>query len=126
MTLHDDQKKMLADLLQPGRRQSDKGAQLHANNIRETLTQSLRDSYPMAHMLLGEDYFRQSAHAYIALSPPVSGDLNLYGDSFADFLKHLPGMVDYLYVPDIAAMEWLAHEAALQPLLKADAGAPPR
>ncbi len=75
------------------------------------LTEALRDVYPVLDRLLGPDCFTGAARAYIAGHPSASGDLHDYGAAFAEFLGHLGPARGYAYLPDVARLEWLAHEA---------------
>ena len=88
---------------------------VYRNNVQLILRDVLRGVYPVTTLLLGDEYMNQSASAFIRQSPPQSGDMNGYGSGFADFLDRLPGLKDYLYVPDVARLEWLAHESYLSP-----------
>lgn len=84
---------------------------IYRNAIIGNLINALKDSYPVVFDLLGEAYFRQAAKVYIKQYPSQSGDLNQYGEYFADFLQTLPDIQNFNYVVDIARLEWLMLQA---------------
>jgi Putative DNA-binding domain len=72
---------------------------------------ALRDTYPVVHRLVGEGYFSQSAHAYLRAHPSRCGDIHEFGANFASFLAALDSIEEVPYLPDVARLEWLAHQA---------------
>jgi hypothetical protein len=75
------------------------------------LGQALRDTYPVTYRLVGEDYFSQVARAYLRAHPSRSGDIHAFGTEFDAFLA-AQDAVEYLpYLPGVARLEWLAHQA---------------
>ncbi|HWR77112.1 MAG TPA: DNA-binding domain-containing protein [Thiobacillus sp.] len=72
---------------------------------------ALRDTYPVVSRLVGEDYFRQTAHAYLRAHPSRCGDIHEFGANFAPFIAALNSVVEVPYLPDVARLEWLAHQA---------------
>ena len=75
------------------------------------LCNALRDTYPVVNRLVGEAFFGQAAHAYLRAHPSRCGDLHEYGADFATFLAALDSLGDLPYLPDVARLEWLAHQA---------------
>lgn len=75
------------------------------------LCNALRDTYPVVNRLVGEDFFGQAARAYLRAHPSRCGDLHEYGAHFATFLAALDSLGDLPYLPDVARLEWLAHQA---------------
>lgn len=75
------------------------------------LGHALRDTYPVVNRLVGEDFFGQVARAYLRAHPSRSGDLHEYGAEFASFLAAQDWGGDLPYLPDVARLEWLAHQA---------------
>ncbi len=75
------------------------------------LGQALRDTYPVVNRLVGEGFFGQVARAYLRAHPSRSGDLHEYGAEFASFLAVQDWGVDLPYLPDVARLEWLTHQA---------------
>lgn len=72
---------------------------------------ALRDTYPVVDRLVGEGFFTHAARGFIAAHPSKSGDIHDYGTAFADYLAGLQQASGLSYLPDVARLEWLAHEA---------------
>ena len=75
------------------------------------LGQALRDTYPVTYRLVGENYFDQVARAYLRAHPSRSGDIHAFGAEFDSFLADQTAVGDVPYLPDVAHLEWLAHQA---------------
>ena len=75
------------------------------------LCNALRDTYPVVNRLVGEGFFGQVARAYLRAQPSCCSDLHEYGAHFATFLAALDSLGDLPYLPDVARLEWLAHQA---------------
>ncbi|HSN22454.1 MAG TPA: DNA-binding domain-containing protein [Usitatibacter sp.] len=73
---------------------------------------ALAATYPVVRRLVGEAFFRAAAGRYAAAHPSRSGDLNLYGDAFAEFLAGDAPARALPYLPDVARLEWAIHESA--------------
>lgn len=87
-------------------------------------TGALRASFPAVLALVGDDFFEQTARGYRHAHPSSSGNLQLFGAAFANYLASLPALADYAYVPDVAHLEWqrqLAALAAMSPSAARDA-----
>lgn len=84
-------------------------------------TEALRDVYPVTGRLVGGDCFTNLARAYLREHPSVHADLHRYGAGFPSFLRGIPALSGLPYLPEMARLEWLAHEAfhaAAAPTLK--------
>jgi hypothetical protein len=90
--------------LSPARR-----LQVYRNNVFAGLTEALRALYRVTECLVGEDFFRQTARAYVRSVPSASGDLHDYGATFPEFLAGLPAAAGLPYLPDVARLEWCFH-----------------
>ncbi len=88
---------------------------VYKNNTHMLLRDLLRETFPVTTILLGEKFMDFAAHEFIKAAPPESGDMNAYGADFPDFLDHFPNVSQFPYVPDVARLEWLAHEAYMSP-----------
>lgn len=86
---------------------------IYANNARVNFVESLRTSFPAVLRLVGDAYFRQSALQFRELHPSKSGDLQLTGLGFADFLAHIHGNDEFGYLADVARLEWSCQEALI-------------
>lgn len=83
---------------------------VYRNGYLKTCTDSLKASYPVVCAMVGEDYFRGLARAYVEENPPTTGTLVGYGSDFAAFLRARPDAQDLPYLADSAAIDaaWLA------------------
>ena len=78
-------------------------------------------------------FFNAAVDAYVRACPSTSGDLNVYGDAFGEFLAGYPPAADLPYLPDVARLEWAVDEAGRaadrdgspEGVLAALAGVPP-
>lgn len=84
---------------------------IYRNNVLENLTGALEAVYPVVRRLVGEAFFHHAARQYACLHPSASGDIHCFGGSLADFLVSFPGASELVYLPDVARLEWLLHEA---------------
>jgi Putative DNA-binding domain len=85
---------------------------IHRNNLRISLTDALRDSFPVVCRLVDERFFAYAAHEFLTASPPRRACLADYGAEFADFLAAFPPCRELTYLPDVARLEWLMNVAA--------------
>ncbi len=74
---------------------------------------ALRIAYPAVLALVGEDCFDQTARGYRAAHPSRSGNLQVFGARFAEYLEALPDLRPLAYLPDVARLEWLRQTSAL-------------
>jgi hypothetical protein len=72
-----------------------------------TLSGALLATYPVVARIVGEPFFREAARSFVLSHPSCSGDLNEYGEDFADFLADYPHARELRYLPDVARLEWL-------------------
>lgn len=72
---------------------------------------ALAASYPVVKRLVGAPFFDAAVDAFVALHPPTSGDLNVYGDAFGAFLGAYPPAANLPYLADVAGLEWAQDEA---------------
>lgn len=94
----------------------EKNMRIYRNNVRLLLRDMLKDTFPVTARLVGDAFFDTVSRDYMQAFPPADGDMTDYGADFPAFLKRLPGLQNYLYVPDMARLEWAAHAAYLSPL----------
>lgn len=88
---------------------------IHRNNIFSCLTETLQNTYPLIHTLLGGDFFQMTAKEYIRQYPSRSGNLHDYGEYFADFLSEYPPVHHLIYLAEVAEFEWTCHHIYLAP-----------
>ena len=84
---------------------------VYRNNVAASLTDVLAAYFPVVVRLLGDDYFRAVARAYIVNDPPRSPILSRYGAGFSDFLATFEPVQDVPYLADVARLEWLQQRA---------------
>ena len=103
---------------------------LYRGNLAANWDKSLGAAFPVVRQLVGNDFFRAMAREFGRAKPSTSGDLNRFGEGFADFLSTFAPLSGYPYMPDVARLEWLLHRAhyaadstPLDPLSLASMGA---
>ncbi len=85
---------------------------IYRNSCRSTLVAALRLTYPAVGRLVGRDFFDEAAGRFALAQPPASGDLNVYGEAFAEFLAAFPAAGALPYLTDVARFEWALGRAA--------------
>jgi hypothetical protein len=93
---------------------------VHRNNVTVSLIEALEASFPVVSRLVGQDFFRAAAKAFIRRSPPRTPVLLLYGERFGDFLESFEPARSVPYLGDVARLEWARlnafHAADAEPL----------
>jgi uncharacterized protein (UPF0276 family) len=86
---------------------------IYRGNLSSAWRRALASSYPLLRRLLGEAAFDGLARDYGRAHPARDPDLNRYGAGLADFLAaDGPGPA---WLPGLARLEWLVHEAWYAP-----------
>jgi len=83
--------------------------QIYHNNFYISLTDALVAVYPVISRLVGDEFFRYMARAYIQAHPSVSGNLHDFGDQFALFINGFAPASELVYLSDVAKLEWAYH-----------------
>ena len=86
---------------------------IYRHSCNEIQTGTLRAVYPAVLALAGEAFFDQCARSYRGAYPSYCGNLQDFGEYFADHLAGLPAIHALPYLPDVARLEWLRQESAL-------------
>ena len=97
---------------------------VYRNNVAVALIGSLEARYPVVRRLVGDDFFRGMAGAYVAAEKPRSPTLIHYGDGFPDFVAGFPPAGAIPFLADVARLEnaWVeAYHAAEADALGLDA-----
>jgi len=97
---------------------------VYRNNVAVGLIGAIEARYPVARRLVGEEFFRAMARAFIAAEKPLTPVLIHYGDNFPDFVAGFDPAREIAYLPDVARLEnaWVeAYHAAEAPFLTLDA-----
>ncbi|MDQ7016275.1 MAG: DNA-binding domain-containing protein [Gammaproteobacteria bacterium] len=83
---------------------------IYRDSILSSFSRVLASTYPVIETLLGEDFFAAMARHYASLSPSLQPDLGEFGRQFAEFLTEFEPVKEFVYLPDVARLEWLWEE----------------
>lgn len=84
---------------------------VYRNNVRLNRIAALADAFPNVVALVGIDYFRALARAYVMETPATSANLHEDGATLADFIRGFAPAADLPYLADVAVVDWLIHHA---------------
>ncbi len=102
------------------RGRTDRRFAVHRNTVVMSLIEALGARFPAVRRLVGEEFFRAMAHAYVVDRPPRSPLLFQYGDSFPAFIEGFAPAAPLPYLADVARLEHLRgvayHAADATPL----------
>lgn len=87
--------------------------QIHHNNYRETLSDSLLNIFPALEAFVGTVFVKGALSEYCLAHPPEEAALSGYGSGFASFLAEHTASKQLPYVVDIVRLEWALHELQL-------------
>jgi hypothetical protein len=87
------------------------GFAVHRNTIINALINALAAGYPTIEQLVGREWFRGCANAYVRAHLPRSPVLALYGETFPEFLAQFPPAAQLPYLADVAHIERMWSEA---------------
>jgi hypothetical protein len=82
---------------------------IYQNNIFTALTSNLKNKYPLVCRFVDERFFNYACDEYIQQHPSSSGNLDNYGNNFAEFLSSFTPTQNIAYLKDLAHLEWLLH-----------------
>ena len=85
---------------------------IYRNTVSANYRNALGATYRVVAQLVGKPFFNAAVDAYVLACPSTSGDLNVYGDRFGDFLATYPHAKELPYLPDVARLEWAVDEAS--------------
>lgn len=88
----------------------DRCLNIYRNNVFTNLREALRALFPVIDKLVGEEFFNYTADEYIRRYPSPAGDLNQFGAHLPEFLSTFEPAAGLPYLPDVAQLEWLAHQ----------------
>jgi Putative DNA-binding domain len=96
-------------LVSPSGEFSPKRFAVYRNNVVSGLIEALRDAFPVAHRIVGTEFFDAMARVYVAHDPPRSPVLLEYGSRFADFVEDFEPCGTLPYLSDVCRIEraWL-------------------
>ncbi len=84
---------------------------VYRNNVYASLIDVLAGRFPVVARLVGEEFFRAMARAFVEQAPPRSPVLLYYGEGFPDFVAGFEAARSVPYLADMAALEWARHAA---------------
>lgn len=85
--------------------------EVHRNNTFASLMAVLQEAFPTINAVLGEEFFRRMAAAYIRHDPPKENHLLDYGEGLADFIRMSEPLADRPWLGDLAALDWAVNAA---------------
>jgi hypothetical protein len=87
------------------------GLAVYRNTVFANYRNALGATFRVVRELTGTPFFDAAVDAFVLAHPSNGGDLNVYGDGFADFLAGYPYAKYLPYLPDVARLEWALDEA---------------
>ena len=87
------------------RRRSDRRFAVYRNNVASGLVAALATRFPVVKRLVGDDFFRATAHAYATVELPRSPLMLYYGETFPAFIEDFAPAAPIAYLADIARIE---------------------
>jgi hypothetical protein len=87
--------------------------EIYRNNAAVAFRTALECSFPVLRKRVGDDYFRQLVMQYRERFPSHSGDLHWIGRDFSTFLADQLQGSDYVWLADLARLEWYREEASV-------------
>lgn len=88
---------------------------IYRNNRNETLTNTLKNTYPVCLKLVGERFFNAMAKAYILNNASYSPTLDQYGNVYPSFIQTYEPVSALPYLADIAKLEWARMQISIGP-----------
>jgi len=104
-------------------RRADRRFAVYRNNVAVSLVEALGARFPVVKRLVGEEFFRAMAHAFVSREPPLSPLLIHYGETFPAFIEEFDAAKPLPYLSDVARLEFARgrayHAADVEPLPRA-------
>ena len=92
---------------------------IHRHHIASSLARSLGTTFSTVQALVGEEFFRQAALAFVAGELPTQPVLAEYGAGFADFIAAYTPARELPYLADVARLDWALNAAFHSPRVAA-------
>jgi hypothetical protein len=84
---------------------------VYRNNVVAALVGSLETRFPIATRLVGEEFFRAMAAAFVRAAPPRSPVLLGYGDALPGFVERFESAASLPYLADVMRLEIVRSES---------------
>jgi hypothetical protein len=88
---------------------------IYRNSILGGISSGLMGIYPVCTRLVGDTFFTHMVAGYLRQYPSESADMGDYGEFLADYLEAFLVKINQhnalKYLPDVARLEWLWHQA---------------
>lgn len=84
---------------------------VYHNNIIGSVSASLCATFPTIETLVGEDFLKSMARAFVFENPPQSGCLHSYGTGFDNFIRTYTPAASLPYLADVATLELAINSA---------------
>ncbi|KUY80978.1 hypothetical protein WI25_37520 [Burkholderia cepacia] len=84
---------------------------IYRNNVKVNRVAALADAFTNVVMLVGTDYFRALARAYVDAVPATSANLHDDGGALPAFICDFAPARELPYLADVAQADWLLHRA---------------
>ena len=81
------------------------GFAVYRNTVVKGCIDALQANYPAVHALVGSDWLRATAHAFVHEHPPTDGRLMGYGAGFAEFLEGFGPAANLPYLGAVARLD---------------------
>jgi len=101
----------VSTFIKGGKLSCEQRIEIYRRNVSSTLTGALRDLFPVTEKIVGAPFFSRLAEQFVCATPSVSGDLNMFGREWPDFLRSQAGAINLPYLADVATLEWAWHQA---------------
>ena len=87
---------------------------VYRNTVLSGCVDALEANFPSVARLVGAEWFRAAATAYVHVQPPRDGRMLVYGEGFADFLAGFEPARDLAYLAGVARLDrfWIEAHAA--------------
>lgn len=84
---------------------------VYRNNIVVGLIDALASGFPAVQRIVGTQFFRAMAGAFVRIHPPKSPIMMHYGVEFPQFLRRFQPVAHLPYLPDVALIELMQRRA---------------
>ena len=89
---------------------------VYRHHVIHSLGIALAATFPTVQVLVGEDFFRTMARAFVATALPLQPVLSEYGADFPTFVVGYGPARDLPYLADIARLDWALNAAFNSPI----------